>query len=475
MAKRAQGMSKQMKAAYNPLSLLLLIYQMDWFKDQARFKIGLWARQTGKSFATAAEAVADCLTRPGQTWICVSASERQALEWLAKAKKFAEAFKLVIDSEEVLRGAADAELKSAEIRFTNGSRIIALPANPDTIRGMTGNLILDEFAFHRDDKAIWKAVFPMINSAFNGELKVRVVSTANGKSNIFYKLWTNPKWSRHLITIHDAKRLGLPCGDLVEMEAALADNEAWRQEYLCEFIDGMGKLLPMEMITACERYPSLIPDNAPRYAGFDIGRHHDLSVYWEYALVGGILHTTCIKVLKKAKFAEQRAFLETKIPHLKGIAIDATGIGMQLAEEMADKFGAKVKECMFTAALKGEIFPRMRSRFEDLTVTIPPEDTALREDLNSMERIVGKTGNLTYTAPSTKDGHADHCTAGALGMHAATAVAQGSTAAVVVNVADFANKLGKIMQSANRAAGLGRPVTGASGRAHNFNRRQGAY
>ena len=70
---------------------ILLPYQRDWVDDEARFKVGLWARQTGKSFSTAAESVRDCQLRK-TTWVTLSAGERQALEWLRKATEWAEAY-----------------------------------------------------------------------------------------------------------------------------------------------------------------------------------------------------------------------------------------------------------------------------------------------------------------------------------------------------------------------------------------------
>ena len=37
---------------------LLLPYQARWVADESRFKAGIWSRQSGKDFSTAAEAVA---------------------------------------------------------------------------------------------------------------------------------------------------------------------------------------------------------------------------------------------------------------------------------------------------------------------------------------------------------------------------------------------------------------------------------
>ena len=44
-----------------PRALTPLPYQERWLADNSRFKIGIWARQTGKTFACALEAVDDCI------------------------------------------------------------------------------------------------------------------------------------------------------------------------------------------------------------------------------------------------------------------------------------------------------------------------------------------------------------------------------------------------------------------------------
>src|SRR5688572_4542970 len=133
--------------------LAFLPYQADFAANPARFKIGLWARQTGKDHTATAEAVIDCLQNPGTTWIIVAASERQAIESLAKAKDWA--LELQFDIDEYIEAPANAPYSlartaSTEIKWSNGSRLIALPANPSTIRGYSANLILTEFAFHEN-------------------------------------------------------------------------------------------------------------------------------------------------------------------------------------------------------------------------------------------------------------------------------------------------------------------------------------
>src|SRR6476469_87240 len=85
--------------------LELLPYQSAFAANNSRFKIGLWARQTGKDHTATAEAVIDCLQHPGTNWIIVAASERQAIESLSKAKDWAAILQLDIDNYEESFGA----------------------------------------------------------------------------------------------------------------------------------------------------------------------------------------------------------------------------------------------------------------------------------------------------------------------------------------------------------------------------------
>jgi len=401
---------------------ILLPYQRKWVEDDARFKIGMWSRQTGKSFATACETVYDCLKRPGTTWVVLSAGERQALEWMDKAKQWAKAFQLVVDAYDETRDYAEALIKSAEIRFDNGSRTVAIPANPNTARGYSANLVLDEFAFHEQTEEIWRAIYPSISNPLKGELKLRIVSTPNGRGNMFYELWSkNEHYSKHKLTIEDAVAGGLPV-DVEELRRAIDDPDAWAQEYMCEFIDSTSVLLPYELIAGCESEEATV-DMAPTergnyFVGVDIGRRHDLTVVWTLEQIGDVDWTREVLELRKVEFHRQLEIIGERVRHAKRAAIDATGIGAMLAEELGRKHGGKVEQCQFTAQLKGEIYTHLRSDFEDRRVRIPVRRD-IREDLHAIQKVSGKSGAIRYLAPRSEDGHSDRSTALALARRAA--------------------------------------------------------
>lgn len=179
-------------------ALQLYDYQRRWVQDESRFKIAMFARQCGKTFTSTLEIVLDCLRAESQgqrrRWVILSRGERQAREAMNEGVKLH--LRAMQAGFKEYETPFDASMRSLEVELPGGSKITALPANPDTARGFSANVLLDEFAFHQDSRAIWRALFPVISKP---GLKLRVISTPNGKGNKFFELMTghDDGWSRH--------------------------------------------------------------------------------------------------------------------------------------------------------------------------------------------------------------------------------------------------------------------------------------
>lgn len=396
----------------------LLPYQRQFATSPARYKIARWSRQTGKSFCTAEEAVRDCQINPTpQDWVCLSAGERQAQEWLAKAKQWAACYQIWASGTKFEK-LAEHTSNASEIIFSRGSRIIALPANPSTSRGYSANLVLDEFAFHERPSEIWAAIYPSITNPLKGEKKLRIISTPNGKLNKFYELWTaENNWEKSTITIHDAIRGGLKI-DVEELKKGVGDNDIWNQEYLCEFGDSSSVLLPVDLIEQAEilNVPD-IPNSANRYLGIDIGRTHDKTVIVLLAEVGDVWKVEDVLELSETPFAAQAEAIGKFLEHPRLVAgcIDATGIGAGLSETLSEKYGGILEAVNINQPIKNELCQSLRRVFEDQKISIP---TGFKDDLNSLEKRVSIGGTITYRAIRNKDGHSDFASALSLAIRA---------------------------------------------------------
>lgn len=405
----------------------LYAFQRRWFLDRSRFKLGKFARQTGKTFTTTLEIVDDCFAAEVDArrtrWVILSRGERQAKEAMDEGiKRHAQAYQIGLTDfgETSWQSESGIAYRALEVALPGGSRITALPANPDTARGFSSNVFLDEFAFHKDSGAIWKALFPVISAGW----KLRITSTPNGKSGKFYELDTaeDSAWSRHVVDIYDAVRDGLP-RDIEQLRRGIADEDAWAQEFELKYLDEASAWLSYDLITSCEDEAAGAPDGyqgGPCFVGRDIGRRHDLHVIWVAELIGDVLWERERIEQKRATFADMDAQFDDVMQRYNVVraCIDQTGMGEKVVEDAQRRYGGRIEGVLFTAASKLIMATQGKERFEDRTIRIPVGDVPLRSDLHKLRKIAGPTGTPRFVAERDDD-HADRTWAIFLGINAA--------------------------------------------------------
>lgn len=438
-------------------------YQRAWLADRSRFKAGMFARQSGKTFTCCAELVEDCIdaTIAGRRtrWVILSRGERQAKEAMdANVKPMTRAFWAIYrglltgPEPEVTEGefrvtredGTDAAYRTYEVEYPGGSRITALPANPDTARGFSANVLFDEFAFHANSKAIWGAAFPIISKGW----KVRVVSTPNGKANKFYDIMTEDPsiWSRHVVTIEQAVAQGLD-RNVAELKAGIGDADLWAQEYELEWRDEASAWLDYELIQACEtegygrlrdlefvggelKFDPLAPPPEPLprargrvYVGMDIARKKDLTCIWVAEEIGDVLYPREQVVMRRAPFAAQHAELKRIRDRDRPTrwSIDQSGMGEPFVEHAKTYLGEdNVDGVIFGLTSKFALATLLKNRMEDRRFRLPVGDRALRDDLHSITKAVTATGAVRLVHDGDSDGHGDRFWAASLCCNAAT-------------------------------------------------------
>jgi len=414
----------------------LLPYQREDVESDDRFRWNCWSRQTGKSFTKSLRRVLRGIRR-GRNQIFLSAGERQSRELMHKTRQHCQALQIASDyyDNRLFRGLS---MKQLEIVVPGGVRIIGLPANPQTARGFTGDVLLDEFAMHEHDREIWAAMFPTL---LRGDGELDVASTPKGRDNMFYHLRENPRFGTSFVTLPDAVSQGLGA-DIDAVREAMGDEELYRQEFLCEFLDEATAFLTYDQIDACvdaslERVDSidaLAGERRDLYVGVDIGRVHDLTAVWVLARDGQRLVTVALVEWRhepfRTQFARLEQLLETK--RVRRLCIDAGGIGMQLAEQLVERFGSfRVEPVTFGVAVKSEMATSLRILVERRGIAIPP-DPRLRSDWHSIERGVSSSGHFILSASRREGSHADRFWAAALAVRAA---GQGDARSECLNVA----------------------------------------
>jgi hypothetical protein len=210
-------------------------WQCRALRSEAKRLLLLAARQTGKSTTTSFIALHGALFRPGSLILLVSRSERQSLELF---RKVVEGYDAVGRPVEPVR-----ELASS-LELSNGSRIIALPSDPGTIRCFSGvwMVIVDEAAQCTDD--IMPALVPMLGVS---DGRLLLLSTPFGRRGFFHEAWAggDPSWERHRSVASECPRIK---AEFIEEQRRLLGQRMFDQEMCCEFVEMAGQLFPQDAI-----------------------------------------------------------------------------------------------------------------------------------------------------------------------------------------------------------------------------------
>lgn len=351
----------------------------------------------------------------GETTTIVSVGEREAQEVVDKASRHLAAL------EQLGSHWAKHRPRVGDVATDTGGRIIALPSTSGG-RSYSGNVILDEFAYHTDPARVWDGAAAVV---MHGG-KLRVLSTPNGVGNMWHQLWSDDKAHRgyrlHEVTIDHARADGMRVSEDECWRMARGDPRVYDQLFRGKFLDGEQQYISSAAIAACS-VDDTYCHGGDCYAGLDIGRTSDRT---ELVVVkrdhAGIRWQVARESCKRTSLDDvQRLAALAFGPRFscRRLCVDATGLGIFPAEELQRRFGrTRVEPVPFTAASKEDLATGLYSAFADCTVRIVRSDEQLREDIAAIRRIVTSAGNVRYDAPVTDKGHADAAWALALALHA---------------------------------------------------------
>jgi phage FluMu gp28-like protein len=242
---------------------------------------------------------------------------------------------------------------------------------------------------------------------------------------------------------------------LLRLRAECIDQEQWDQEYCCIPADENAAFFSHELLDACTD-PNLrlltfeelkawlsnsqlthhaSPNTLPRFhaltlqrshshalelfLGLDVARKYNLCVIDLGAKIDGVTYDLLRLEFFGKSFTEieQALYPLLSLPQLKRACIDASGLGMQLAEQARDRFGWKVEPVTLSGPRKEELAFALRREFEDRQLRIPADDK-LRADLRGLKKEVTPSGKIRFIG-ETEDSHCDRTWAKALRQHAA--------------------------------------------------------
>lgn len=435
---------------------VFLGYQQRWFEDESEIMIAEKSRRTGLTWAEAGRNVVNAAKprkRGGCNTFYVGSKREMALEYIAACALFARAFNQLAEADVYEQTFWDSEKKEEiltyMIRFPKtGRKIQALSSRPSNLRGLQGDVVIDEAAFHESLEELLKAALALIMWGN----KVRLISTHNGVDNAFNEYIQEARegkkdYSVHRITLDDAiadglyRRICFVTGQTWSPEAEkkwrdglyknAPNKESADEEYGCvpkksggsylgrvlieqamvadhsipiiryeapeDFMTWSPSMREAEMSDFCNKHllpllNKLNPEHRHTF-GEDFARRGDLTVFVPLAKRSDLRKRTPFVVeLRDLTYEQQKQvmlFITKRLPRLSGLAFDATGNGGYLAEQAAIEFGTEmVDQVMLSAGWYQEWMPKLKAEFESFNMEVPRHQNIL-DDLQHIKVVNG--------------------------------------------------------------------------------------
>ena len=221
----------------------------DWQKQLMRSTgdlAALCGRRVGKSQSAGWVAAHHVVEGEGRTALCISPTQRQSGELFRLAKAA------------IVKAMPDASFPTdnrLSIELPNGSRLLSLPGDPGTVRGLTASLVLlDETQSLPDGgHELFASVRPMLATTGG---RMIVLGTPLDRSGLLFDIWEGGiamDWMR----VHVPSTLcpRIPAAFL-ESERRLLGEAIFRREYLAEFAASASGMFDHDLLQA-----ALLPDD----------------------------------------------------------------------------------------------------------------------------------------------------------------------------------------------------------------------
>jgi phage FluMu gp28-like protein len=354
------------------------------------------------------------------------------------------------------------------VRLSNGAELRAYASNPRTIRGGEGHVIFDEFGIAPFGRQIWEAgaFLARPTNAFPHGFTVEVVGTPCGDDNMFFDFAMTDagrRFSRHRIDVYQAVADGFPLdGTIDDLREECGLVEIFEQEFCCAFLAASTRYISVDLLDAATYSDvMLLKEEFSRHphtatCGLDVAesaraeadpcalvRNHLVGepeddarpnrrqVYWM---------DPHINRGRGVSFETQEAWMRAELegtfdlhgrrvsaPPCHRAAIDASGIGRDMAKRLVQRFGDRVLAVDFTPATKEILATRCKRLFEAKPIRQRiPDNAELRRGLLNLQRVIARDGARTLfemkRSGGKGGGHGDEAWALMLSQHAAEAL-----------------------------------------------------
>lgn len=392
-------------------------YQEKLLNDKSKRICVIMSRQAGKTSTLAVKAIWFVVTHPKTLTLIVSPSLRQSMIMMDRLQAFLHQIPRQLQKHMI------AKMQRTVVRFKNDSQIVALPNSPNLLRGYTAHMVIaDEAAFFREDEVVfYNVLYPMLSTT-DGYLIVS--STPWSIDSVFYKMFQDPGFSKHVVTWRDVVKAGLIKKEFIEEMRRVLPLERFEREFEARFTEDSDSYLPRSLITQCidaelEYYDFEDHVQGNFYIGVDLGKKVDYSVV---SVVDrqedGFKLVHMYRFPLETPYASVIGYVKTLTDRYKTVyqvLIDQTGVGEYILEDMRNSGIPGVQGVILTMPRKQEILGFLKQQMQNKNLKIP-YDAELLAELNNEKFELAKDGSIKFYHP--EGSHDDRVWSLALAIYA---------------------------------------------------------
>lgn len=367
------------------LNLTLPTFLRAALENEYKFSVIPAGRRTGKTFNVAQWFLVQLLANPGSAGLWVDTTQANIDAYVERY------FKVLLKPIWQL---CDYNQQKKLLKLPNGSYIdFGSAERPENLEGFQYRFgVLNEAGIILKKESLWyNTLLPMFKGA---STRVKIIGTPKGK-NMFHKLYvmgqdtTQDEYRSFHFSAYDS-----PFWDKGELDqvSTQVPQEAWRQEYLAEFLEGAGSVF--RNIGACIKAPIDLPIDV---LAIDLAKHQDFTV-----IIGGNRAAKQALTIDRFNqidwnFQKNRIYNMWLKNNKPKVIIDSTGAGDPIYDDLKAA-GMNIEGYKFTNQSKMELVQGLSVAMDNQEISYM-NDPVLVSELEVFGYDITPSGNIRYNAP----------------------------------------------------------------------------
>jgi len=372
-------------------------WDLEILKSPSRFKLINRHRRSRKTTLAINKLIIEACRTPNRTFAYIGPTYKQAKSIVWQDPQM---LKRYLPREILKKDRNESELYC---EFFNGSILQIKGADdPDSLRGAGYfGVVLDEFAMMKQE--IWEEILRPVLTENKGW--AWFLFTPKGRNHA-YQYWLKSKeWGDNWETFFlNAEESNLIAKDDLEAARKEMPELLFRQEFLCEFLEGEGTVF--KGVDKCIAGKLKDPEPGARYViGVDLAKTVDFTVL------------CCVDQITKRvvaferfnqiswRYQKERIAFMAKRYNDALIIVDETGLGDPITEDLKNN-DLSVEGFRFTSPSKIMLIERLMLAIEQRLILFPNIEILIEELTAFSYEMSGSSGNWKYSAPA---GFHDDC------------------------------------------------------------------